>query len=90
MNNLLDDYALASPLRHSNNWVKLTVVAAGVLGGVSAASPVTPLFIAACMGFAAVVLAKVPVKFLFKADSPASGFCSHRVHCHTILLWLRT
>lgn len=76
MNNLLDDYALASPLRHSNNWLKLTVVAVGVLCGVSAASPVTPLFIAACMGLAAVVLAKVPVKFYLKLIALPLGFAA--------------
>ncbi len=76
MNNLLEDYALASPLRHSNNWLKLTVVAVGILGGVSAASPVTPLFIAACMGFAAVVLAKVPVKFYLKLIALPLGFAA--------------
>jgi len=76
MNNLLDDYALASPLRRTNNWLKLTVVAAGVLGGVSAASPVTPLFIAVCMGFAAVVLAKVPIKFYLKLIALPLGFAA--------------
>jgi cobalt/nickel transport system permease protein len=76
MNNLLDDYALASPLRHSNNWLKLTVVAVGLLCGVSAASPVTPLFIAVCMVFAAFVLAKVPVKFYLKLIALPLGFAA--------------
>jgi cobalt/nickel transport system permease protein len=76
MNNLLDDYALSSPLRHSNNWLKLTVVAIGVLGGVSAVSPLTPLFIAVCMGFAAVVLAKVSVKFYLKLIALPLGFAA--------------
>ena len=76
MNNLLDDYALKSPLRHSNNWLKLTVVAVGVLGGISTASPLVPLFIAVCMGVAAVVLAKVPVKFYLKLITLPLGFAA--------------
>lgn len=76
MNNLLDDYALASPLRHSNNWLKLTVVAVGLLCGISSVSPLTPLFITVCMVFAAFVLVKVPVKFYLKLIALPLGFAA--------------
>ncbi len=76
MNNMLDDYALISPLRHSNNWLKLTVVAVGLLFGVSATSPVTPLFIALCMSFATIIFAKVPVKFYLQLITLPLGFAA--------------
>lgn len=64
MRNLLDDYALASPLRHRNIWLKLSVVAFGLLIGVSSTtSPVTPLFITLSMSFATVFFGKTPLKF---------------------------
>jgi len=74
MNNMLDDYALISPLRHSNNYLKLTVVAMGLLFGVSATSPATPLFIALCMSFATIVFAKVPIKFYLQLITLPLGF----------------
>ncbi|MBW6517104.1 MAG: cobalt ECF transporter T component CbiQ [ANME-2 cluster archaeon] len=76
MNNMLDDYALISPLRHSNNYLKLTVVTAGLLFGVSATSPVTPLFIALCMSFAIIVFAKVPVTFYVQLITLPLGFAA--------------
>ena len=76
MNNMLDDYALISPLRHSNNYLKLTVVAMGLLFGVSATSPATPLFIALCMSFATVVFAKVPIKFYLQLIILPLGFAA--------------
>lgn len=61
--NLLDDYALVSHLRYRNVWLKLTIVAFGLLVGVSSTSPATPLFIALSMGFATVYFGKTPLKF---------------------------
>ncbi|MCL7413606.1 MAG: cobalt ECF transporter T component CbiQ [ANME-2 cluster archaeon] len=76
MNTMLDDYALISPLRHSNNYLKLIVVATGLLFGVSATSPVTPLFIALCMSFAIIVFAKVPVTFYVRLIMLPLGFAA--------------
>ena len=74
MNNLLDDYALASPLRHHSNWLKLAIVAFGLLVGVSSPSPVTPIFITLSMGFATVFFGKIPLKFYLKLVLLPLGF----------------
>lgn len=71
---ILDDYAILSPLRAKNNWLKLSIVAFGVLVGVSSPSPVTPFMIAVCMSFATLFFAKVPAKFYFKILSVPAGF----------------
>ena len=63
MNNLLDDYALMSPLRYRNNKLKLGVAIFGILAGISSASPATPLFVVFCMGIATVFFGKIPLKF---------------------------
>ncbi|MDF1556854.1 MAG: cobalt ECF transporter T component CbiQ [ANME-2 cluster archaeon] len=76
MDNMLDDQALLSPLRHTNNYLKLIVVAVGLLGGISASSPVTPLFIALCMSFASVVFGAVPLKFYLKLMLVPLGFAA--------------
>ena len=76
MNNLLDDYALASPLRHHNNWLKLIIVAFGLLVGVSSSSPVTPLFITLSMGFATVFFGKIPLTFYLKLVLLPLGFAA--------------
>jgi len=70
---LLDDYALNSPLRKKNNKLKLALVAAALLVGVSSTSPVAPLFIALTMSLAAILLGKVPARFyLVMAAAPLS------------------
>jgi cobalt/nickel transport system permease protein len=74
MTNILDDYALMSPLRHRNNWLKLTIVLFGLLAGVSAASPIPPFFIAFCMSFATLTLGKTPLKLYFKLLLAPMGF----------------
>jgi cobalt/nickel transport system permease protein len=66
MSNILDDYALMSPLRHRNNWLKLLIVFFGLLVGVSSSSPITPFFIALCMGFTTVALGKAPLSMYMK------------------------
>ena len=76
MNNLLDDYALASPLRHHSNWLKLSIVAFGLLVGVSSSSPATPLFITLSMGFATVFFGKIPLKFYLKLVLLPLGFAA--------------
>jgi len=60
---LLDEYALNSPLRNKNNKLKLGLVAAALLVGVSSTSPVAPLFIALTMSLATICLGKIPAKF---------------------------
>lgn len=72
--NMLDDYALISPLRRSNTYLKLTIVVTGLLFGVSANSAVIPLFIALCMSFAAIVFAKVPIQFFLQLIILPLGF----------------
>lgn len=74
MTNILDDYALMSPLRHRNNWLKLAVVLFGLLVGVSSTSPITPFFIAFCMSFTTVVLGKAPLKLYLKLLLAPLGF----------------
>lgn len=74
MTNILDDYALMSPLRHRNNWLKLTIVLFGLLAGVSAASPIPPLFIAFCMSFVTLTLGRTPLKLYFKLLLAPMGF----------------
>ncbi len=74
MTNILDDYALMSPLRHINNWLKLAIVFFGLLVGVSSTSPIAPLFIALCMSFATVVLGRTPLKFYLKLLLAPAGF----------------
>ena len=76
MTNILDDYALISPLRYRNNWLKLAIVAFGLLAGVSATSPIPPFFIALCMGLATVFLAKTPPGFYLKLLLAPMGFAS--------------
>lgn len=66
MSNILDDYALMSPLRHRNNWLKLAIVFFGLLVGVSSSSPITPFFVAFCMSFTIVVLGKAPLNMYLK------------------------
>jgi cobalt/nickel transport system permease protein len=74
MTNILDDYALMSPLRHRNNWLKLVIVLFGLLAGVSATSPIPPLFIAFCMSFVTLAFGRTPLKLYFKLLLAPMGF----------------
>lgn len=74
MNNILDDYALMSHLRHRNNWLKLTIVLFGLLVGISSTSPITPLFIALCMSFTTIALGRAPIKLYIKLLLAPIGF----------------
>ncbi|MCQ1536202.1 cobalt ECF transporter T component CbiQ [Methanosarcina sp. KYL-1] len=74
MTSILDDYALMSPLRSRNNWLKLMIVAFGLLAGVSATSPIPPLFIALCMSLATLLLGKIPLSFYLKLLAAPLGF----------------
>lgn len=76
MTNILDDYALMSPLRHQNNWLKLAIVFFGLIIGVLCTSPITPLFIAICMGFSTIIFGKVPLKLYFKLLLAPMGFAA--------------
>ncbi len=71
---LLDDYALNSPLREKNNRLKLGLVAAALLVGVSSTSPVAPLFIALSMSFAAIRFGKIPPRFYAELAIAPLGF----------------
>ncbi|MDF0591811.1 cobalt ECF transporter T component CbiQ [Candidatus Methanocrinis natronophilus] len=73
---LLDEHALASPLRHKNNRLKLGLVGAALLVGVSSPSPVAPLFIALSMSFAAIRLGKVPARFYAGLVAAPLGFAA--------------
>jgi cobalt/nickel transport system permease protein len=74
MVNILDDYALMSPLRYRNNWLKLSIVTFGIFAGVSSMFPFTPLLIALCMGFATVHFGRIPLKFYLKLLALPAGF----------------
>lgn len=74
MTHILDDYAVLSPLRYKNNWLKLTIVAFGILAGVSSNSPSVPFVIAACMSFATVIFGKIPAGFYFRLLAAPFGF----------------
>jgi cobalt/nickel transport system permease protein len=74
MTSILDDYALMSPLRGRNNWLKLTIVAFGLLVGVSSSSPIVPMFIIICMSFATLFFGKIPLSFYLKLLIAPLGF----------------
>ncbi len=76
MNNILDDYALMSPLRHRNNWLKLAIVFFGLIVGVSCTSPITPVFIALCMSFTIIAFGRVSPKLYFKLLLAPMGFAA--------------
>jgi cobalt/nickel transport system permease protein len=74
MAHILDDYAVLSPLRYKNNWLKIAIVTFGLLAGVSSNSPIVPFIIAVCMSFATLYFAKVPSLFYFKILAAPAGF----------------
>jgi cobalt ABC transporter, permease protein CbiQ len=74
MTYILDDYAILSPLRFRNNWLKLAIVTFGILAGVMSASPFVPFTIALCMSFTTIYFAKVPAKFYFQILAVPAGF----------------
>jgi cobalt/nickel transport system permease protein len=74
MAHILDDYAVLSPLRYKNNWLKIAIVAFGLLAGVSSNSPLVPFIIAVCMSFATLYFAKVPASFYFRILAAPAGF----------------
>jgi cobalt/nickel transport system permease protein len=76
MNNILDDYALISPLRHRNNWLKLAIVFFGLIIGVSCTSPITPVFIGFCMSFTTIVCGRMSPRFYFKLLLAPMGFAA--------------
>lgn len=74
MTHILDDYAIMSPLRYKNNWLKLAIVTFGILAGVSSNSPMVPFTIAVCMAFATVHFGKIPFNFYLKLLAAPAGF----------------
>ncbi|UGV40378.1 cobalt ECF transporter T component CbiQ [Methanococcoides orientis] len=74
MTNILDDYALVSPLRYRNNWLKLAIITFGLLMGVSSQSFILPFTVALCMSFATVHFGKIPVRFYLKILSAPAVF----------------
>ncbi|MBP1907889.1 cobalt ECF transporter T component CbiQ [Methanolobus bombayensis] len=74
MAHILDDYAVLSPLRYKNNWLKIAIVTFGLLAGVSSNSPLVPFLIAICMSFATLYFAKVPASFYFRILAAPAGF----------------
>lgn len=71
---MMDDYALLSPLRHTNNNLKMIIAAFGILAGVSSISPIPPLFIALCMSFATVYIGKTNKKAYLQILGAPVGF----------------
>jgi len=76
MNNILDDYALMSPLRHQNNWLKLAIVFFGLIVGVSCTSPIAPVFVTLCMSFTTIVFGGVSPRFYGKLLMAPIGFAA--------------
>jgi cobalt/nickel transport system permease protein len=74
MAHILDDYAVLSPLRYKNNWLKIAIVTFGLLVGVSSFSPLVPFLIAVCMSFATIHFGKIPVSFYLKILGAPAGF----------------
>ncbi|MDY0387875.1 MAG: cobalt ECF transporter T component CbiQ [Methanolobus sp.] len=74
MAHMLDDYAVMSPLRYKNNWLKVAIVTFGLLVGVSSNSPLVPFLIAICMSFATIYFGKIPVSFYLKILVAPAGF----------------
>lgn len=74
MHRMMDDYALLSPLRYTNNNLKMIVAAFGILAGVSSDSPIPPLFIALCMSFATVYIGKTNKKVYLQILGAPVGF----------------
>ncbi|WP_406656346.1 cobalt ECF transporter T component CbiQ [Methanolobus sp. ZRKC2] len=74
MAHILDDYAVLSPLRYKNNWLKLAIVTFGILAGVSSNSPFVPFVIALCMAFATIHFGQIPAKFYLKLLAVPAGF----------------
>lgn len=59
---ILDDVAIASPLRQVSAWLKLLFCLSAIIVGVTSPLPYLPLFIAAVMIFAALFIAKVSLR----------------------------
>ena len=74
MTSILDDYALNSPLREKNNWLKIAITVFGIVVGVSSNSPVTPFIIALCMSIATIRFSKVPLSLYLKILAAPAGF----------------
>ncbi|WP_321429596.1 cobalt ECF transporter T component CbiQ [uncultured Methanolobus sp.] len=74
MAHILDDYAVLSPLRYKNNWLKIAIVTFGILAGVSSNSPFVPFLIAICMSFATLYFGKIPVSFYLRILGAPVGF----------------
>lgn len=74
MTHILDDYAVLSPLRYTNNWLKLAIVTFGVLAGVSSNSPFVPFLIAVCMSFATIHFGKISANLYFRLLAVPIGF----------------
>ncbi len=74
MVHILDAYAVSSPLRYRNNWLKLGIVTFGILAGVLSESPFVPLVIAICMSLATVHLGRIPAGTYLKILATPAGF----------------
>jgi len=62
MHNLLDDYAHANALRDVSARIKLILGLGAIIICVSSPSPVAPIFVAATLGLATVILARIPAR----------------------------
>ncbi len=66
MHDLLDDYACTNALRDVNPGLKLSIGLASILICTFSTSPLAPLLVAATLGIATVLIAKIPAKFYLK------------------------
>jgi cobalt/nickel transport system permease protein len=74
MVHVLDDYAIMSPLRGKNNWLKIGIVTFGILMGLLSSSPVTPLFVCLFMSFSIIYFGKLPVRTYLKILTIPASF----------------
>ncbi len=62
MHDLLDDYAHANALRNVSARLKLAIGLSSILLSVSSSTPEAPLFVAASLSLATILLAKIPAR----------------------------
>jgi cobalt/nickel transport system permease protein len=71
---VLDDYAITSPLRKKNNFLKISIVTFGIFIGLLSSSPITPLFVFFVMSFSTVYFGKIPFNSYLKILTIPAGF----------------
>ncbi len=71
---VLDDYAITSPLRQKNTLLKIAIASFGIFMGLLSSSPITPLFIFAIISFSIIFFGKIPIKTYLKILTIPASF----------------